>query len=52
VRTLADEMLPAGRHQRIWDGADGDGRRVAAGVYFAQLVAGADRDRKKVVVLR
>jgi uncharacterized delta-60 repeat protein len=52
VRTIANEPLPAGRHQRIWDGADGNGLPVAAGVYFAQLVAGTDRDRRKLVVIR
>lgn len=35
VRTLLASTLPAGTHELAWDGRDGRGRRVAAGVYLA-----------------
>jgi hypothetical protein len=52
VRTLADGPFAAGRHRRIWDGTDGRGNPVAAGVYFARLDAGAVHERRSIVVVR
>jgi hypothetical protein len=41
VRTLADGEREAGTWTLAWDGADGDGRASASGLYFARLdVAG------------
>jgi hypothetical protein len=37
VRTLASSWLPAGEHRLEWDGRDGAGREVPAGVYFLKL---------------
>lgn len=37
VRTLVAERLEPGRHRRLWDGRDAQGRGVAAGTYFARL---------------
>jgi hypothetical protein len=38
-RTLASGVVGAGRHIATWDGRDGGGERVAAGIYFARLAA-------------
>ncbi len=51
VRILADERLPAGRHQREWDRRDGSGQPVASGIYFLRLDAGAHQSRQKLVVV-
>jgi hypothetical protein len=51
VRVLADEPLPAGKHQRAWDRRDRSGRPVPAGTYFLRLDAGAHRSRQKIVVV-
>jgi hypothetical protein len=40
IRTLVDGVRPAGFHQARWDGRDDRGSTVAAGTYFARLVAG------------
>jgi hypothetical protein len=40
VRTLASGSKPAGYHTARWDGRDGTGRPVAAGVYLYRLQAG------------
>lgn len=37
VRTLVDGSRSAGVNSAAWDGRDGDGRSVAAGVYFVRL---------------
>jgi len=36
VATLADGLVPAGRHQAVWSGTVG-GRSAAAGIYFLRL---------------
>ena len=33
------KMRPAGAHETAWDGRDGRGIPVAAGVYFARIEA-------------
>jgi hypothetical protein len=49
VRTLFDGAAPAGRTALAWDGMDTNGRRAAAGAYFARLTAlGADATEKLV----
>jgi hypothetical protein len=34
VRTLVDEVMPAGRHRAVWDGRDRAGRQSASGTYL------------------
>lgn len=52
VRQVASGTFPAGRHPARWDGSDGSGGRVAAGLYFAQLWVGPEWFRRRVAVLR
>ena len=44
--------MPAGFHTAIWDGRDGSGRRVTAGVYFYRLETGDSVESRKMIVLR
>lgn len=50
VRVLVNGELTAGEHSAVWDGADGTGRRVPAGLYLARLGAGADVRMTRVSV--
>lgn len=51
VRTLADGLFEAGRHEISWDGRDSRGLSVDAGLYFVRLTsAGQARSRKLAVV--
>ena len=44
VRTLLSRSVEPGDHRVIWDGKDGEGRRVSPGVYFVRVTAaGVDR---------
>ena len=52
VRTLADEEFASGRQHVIWDGADADGRRAGAGVYFVRMEAGSFQEARRIVLLR
>jgi hypothetical protein len=51
VRTLAHETARAARGTLRWDGRDAHGTRVAAGLYFVRLDAGAGPLTRKLVVL-
>ena len=51
VRTLVDEALSAGAYQRVWNGTDTSGRRVASGVYLYRLeTPGHTLTRKMLMV--
>ena len=52
VRELANTQLEAGIHERMWDGADAHGNRVASGIYFYRLTMGSNVETKKMVLLK
>jgi hypothetical protein len=52
VRTLANGVLDAGLHRRIWDGRDQDGSRVASGVYHYELRVGEHRASRRMLLLK
>lgn len=52
VRTLADGVLPAGEHVRVWDTRDERGHEVGAGVYFYRLAQGGARVARKLLTVR
>jgi hypothetical protein len=50
VRTVADGLFEAGEHTVRWDGAAEDGRRLAPGVYFANLRANGSSHTQRILV--
>ncbi len=53
VRTLHEGSLDAGEHSLIWDGADGEGRPLGAGLFWVQLrTAAGYTSSRRVLVLR
>ncbi|RPJ41621.1 MAG: hypothetical protein EHM19_11550 [Candidatus Latescibacterota bacterium] len=52
VATIAGGVLPAGPHEKSWDGRTAGGERAAAGVYFIRLEAGGKTLTTKAVHLR
>ncbi|MDZ7290169.1 MAG: putative Ig domain-containing protein [candidate division KSB1 bacterium] len=53
VRTFeVGENLPPGYHEVHWDGRDGDGHPVAAGIYIFRLEASEYRASRKLILLR
>ena len=51
MRALARGPRGAGTHAVAWDGRDGRGAPVPAGVYFARLEAGGEALDRRVVRL-
>ena len=52
IRTLVDQVQPAGDHTVRWDGRDHRGRAVSTGVYFCRLQSGLLSESRKLVLLR
>ena len=52
LRTLVAGAHPAGRHRVAWDGLDGEGRGLGAGVYIVRLQVGSHVQTRKVLMLK
>ncbi|MEJ2722920.1 MAG: FlgD immunoglobulin-like domain containing protein, partial [bacterium] len=52
VRTLRNDVMPAGQQEAVWDGRDNSGNQMATGVYFVRFVAGSYEMTRKVVMLK
>lgn len=52
VRMLQAGEQTAGAHVANWDGTNGEGRRVAGGIYYVCLKAGGSEATRKIIVLR
>jgi hypothetical protein len=52
VRRVLHERQPAGEHRAAWDGRDGHGDRVAAGIYLYRLETAGLAHTGKIVVVR
>jgi hypothetical protein len=52
VATLVDDEVPPGLNRVHWDGRDGNGDRVATGVYYYRLTAGRVSQSKNMVLLK
>jgi hypothetical protein len=49
VRTLADQVFPAGRHSLEWNGSDERGLRAGSGIYFCEFRTEATRAVRRLV---
>ena len=52
IRTLVDELKPAGSYVTHWDGTDADGHEAATGVYFYQIRADDFAATRKMLLLK
>jgi len=52
VKTLVNELLPAGEHSLIWNGIDKNGNHSASGIYFYVLNTKDFSERKKAILLK
>jgi subtilisin family serine protease len=52
VKVVRDRWLRRGPHSVLWDGTDESGAQVSSGVYFCELVQGAERQTRKLTLVR
>ena len=52
VKTLVNEVLPAGQYRAVWDGTDTSGRAVSSGVYLYRLRSGSFVETKRMSLLK
>jgi hypothetical protein len=52
VAVLHEGELPAGRHQVVWNGDDGNGRQAATGIYVVRLHDGQQSRTAKAVLAK
>lgn len=52
VKTLVNEMKPAGANYEYWDGTDKYERSVSSGVYYYLLKAGNKSKAKKMILIK
>jgi hypothetical protein len=52
VKTLVDEVQPAGSYRVTWNGRNDTGQRVSSGVYFYRLTRGEEAATRKMVLLK
>jgi hypothetical protein len=52
VRTLVDQTMLPGRYTARWNGRNGRGVPVAAGVYIYRIVAGNYSATKRMLLLK
>jgi hypothetical protein len=52
VRTLLDEVRPAGVNDVSWDGRDARGQTMSSGVYFYRMTAGNQTESRKMTLLK
>jgi len=52
VRTLVNEVQPAGRHTAVWNGRNDQGEQMASGLYFSRLSADGQTFVRKMMLLK
>lgn len=52
VRTVTDQVWPAGRHEVGWDGRSAGGDAAAAGLYFVRVRLGSLERTQKLLLVR
>jgi serine protease len=52
VRTLVNEVLPAGTRTLTWDGTNDRGEALSSGVYLYRVIAGDEMVTKKMTLLK
>lgn len=52
VRTLVNQVQPAGQHQARWDGKDNEGRDIPSGIYLVRIESAEFVKVRKMTLLR
>jgi flagellar hook assembly protein FlgD len=52
VATLVQEVMPAGRHEVVWNGRDSQGREMSSGSYLVRLETDSGVEGQKLMLVR
>nr|MBC8490909.1 T9SS type A sorting domain-containing protein [Bacteroidota bacterium] len=52
VKTLVNEVIPAGEHSVLWNGRDTNGNQVSSGIYFYKLKTANFEKTRKMILLK
>jgi hypothetical protein len=52
VRTMVNDVRPAGEYSLVWDGRNQRGHRATSGLYYYELFTGGVSKKKRMVLLR
>ena len=52
VRLLKDDILPAGFHHVVWNGADENGSSVSTGIYFIKILIDGGAITRKIILIK
>jgi hypothetical protein len=52
VKTLLNEVVPAGQHSIVWNGRNEYGKSVSSGVYFYKMKKGNYQETKRMLLLK
>jgi len=52
IKTLVNEILPAGSHSVIWNGTDKNEKPVSSGVYLYKMKTGNYVSTKKMILMK
>ena len=52
VKTLLNEELLEGKHFRLWDGKNDNGKRVASGMYFYKVALDGKQLTRKMILMK
>ncbi|MCB5251840.1 MAG: S8 family serine peptidase [Candidatus Cloacimonadaceae bacterium] len=52
VRSLLNDVLPAGEHSIHWNGTDDNGQNVASGLYFYRMKSGKYSSTRKMILMK
>ncbi|MCF7793808.1 MAG: T9SS type A sorting domain-containing protein [Candidatus Cloacimonetes bacterium] len=50
IKTLINEILPAGNHSVIWNGTDDENKNCSSGVYFYKMKSGDYQQTRKMIL--
>ncbi|MDP8201306.1 MAG: FlgD immunoglobulin-like domain containing protein, partial [Candidatus Tenebribacter burtonii] len=52
IKTLLNEILPAGIHSVVWNGTDDNSKKISSGVYLYKMQVGNYSKTKKMILIK
>jgi flagellar hook assembly protein FlgD len=52
IHTVVNQQMQSGKHELIWDGTNGSGMELQAGIYFYRVIQGDRSAGGKITLIR